>query len=69
MGTPVVFAHLLLDGVGQSHLREEEGAVGVDASEFAGAGATCVETPIPGRKDKDIRDPESRGGSKEIGGG
>ena len=50
-------------------MREEEGAVGVDAAQFAGRGAAAVETPVPGGKDEDVGEPESAGGFEQGDGG
>ena len=50
-------------------MREEEGAVGVDAAEIAGGGAASIETPVPGGEDEDVGDPESGGGLEEHDGG
>ncbi len=43
-------------------MREEEGAVDVDAAQLARGGTASIETPVPGSEDEDVGDPE--GGSR-----
>lgn len=50
-------------------MREEEGAVGVDAAALAGGGAAAIEAPVPGGEDKDVGDPECACGLEEGDGG
>ncbi len=49
-------------------MREEEGAVDVDAAQLARGGTASIETPVPGSEDENVGDPE-RGSGPEQGDG